>query len=233
MDQSKASKVWKNPCLKTLRDQLYDDRDTTGDVTFIVQSERIKAHRCILAALSLKYKTQFYGSMPEVRIEVKNVSSAVFKEFLQFFYKEEVTLTLNNIEGVFYLAQYSLVDGLMAECLKFFINKNRIDMMCMCYRMINSHQIWGLKTLCEEKISQNILKVFATKDFVECDRDVLTSILKLDSLNCNETELFGACIAWTKAACKRKGVDDSKVNNLRNELGGAIFEIRFCTMSIN
>lgn len=68
---------------------------------------------------------------------------------------------------------------------------------------------------------------------MECDRDVLTSILKLDSLNCNETELFGACIAWAKAACKRKGVDDSKVDNLRNELGGAIFEIRFCTMSIN
>lgn len=78
-----TSFVQKNPCVKPMGAKLYEQRNETGDIKFIVGLEEILAHRCVLAALSPRYKAQFYGSMPEKDIiNVKDVSPAAFKEFL-------------------------------------------------------------------------------------------------------------------------------------------------------
>lgn len=46
-------------------ERLYLEKDETGDVTFVVESECIRAHRCVLAAVSPKYTVQFFGSNPD------------------------------------------------------------------------------------------------------------------------------------------------------------------------
>lgn len=70
-----------------------------------------KSKNVILAALSPKYKVQFYGSNPDKgEICIGNVSAAAFKEFLQFFYEKSVHLTVENIELMLVLAKQSLVD---------------------------------------------------------------------------------------------------------------------------
>lgn len=99
-------------------EQLYSDRDQIGDAVFIVESQEIRAHRSILAALSPKYKAQFYGSNPDQgEIQIPDVSAAAFQEFLQFFYKESVNLTMGNIASVLDLAQQSLVEGSIEICV--------------------------------------------------------------------------------------------------------------------
>lgn len=58
---------------------------------------------------------------------MENVSDAAFKEFFQFFYRNEVELTAENIADVLNLLKQSLVDGLVTESSKFIINNNAIN----------------------------------------------------------------------------------------------------------
>lgn len=226
--------VRKNPIVKqTTLKELYRDRDETGDVSFIVDSETIRAHRCVLAALSPKYKAQFYGPRPDVgEVEVKDVTAAAFNEFLQFFYLDEVDLTVENIESVLKLVQQSLVDEFMKECIAFLSESVSVDNMCSVYRLAIFYGIKELNSICESLISSNAMEMFATRDFLNCDADVLIRILKIDSLQCSETQVFEACIEWAKNVCEQKNIDD-KIENIRAELDITLREIRFGSMTID
>lgn len=107
--------------IKQMLEKLYTDRNEIGDITFVVESERIRAHRNVLAALSLKYKAQFYGPNPD-KDEIFIPTISAFKEFLQFFYKDRVDLTMDNIETVLDLAQQSLNEEFVDICIDFLQN---------------------------------------------------------------------------------------------------------------
>lgn len=87
-------------------EKLYSNRNQTGDVTFLVESQRIRAHRNVLAARSPEYNAQFKGPIRNLsEIHVPNVSAAAFNIFLQFFYKKTIELTMDNIGMVLVLAE--------------------------------------------------------------------------------------------------------------------------------
>lgn len=214
--------------------KLFDDRSKTGDVNFIVESEVIPAHRCILAALSPKYKAQFYGALAEKDvIKVADISPAAFKEFLQFFYMDEVMLTLENIEDVLNLAKQSLVDNLVTECTNFLVEVIGMDRLLWCYQLALHYDCKVLKEFCVKQIGVNIRSVFQSKEFLDCERDMLCHILAIDSLNCSETGVFDACIAWAKVRCEHEQMDANDTANLRAALGDALLKIRFCSMKVD
>ncbi|XP_031633846.1 uncharacterized protein LOC116347411 isoform X1 [Contarinia nasturtii] len=222
-----------NPIVAQLSKKLYLDRNETGDIIFIVHSKKIYAHRCVLAALSPKYETQFYGSLPDKDvITVDGVSSAAFEEFLQFFYLDELTMSIENIGDVLYLAQQSLVDDLVKECQKFLLDIIAVGNVCRFYKLAIFHNLEIVREFCEQTISLNAKKVFVTDDFMTCDRNTLISILKLHSLDCEEMKIFDACISWAKACCKAQNNDDGNIDNLRAELGDALYQIRFSFIKI-
>lgn len=140
-------------------------------------------------------------------------------------------MTATNIEGVLNLAKQSLVEDFVDECVVFLTRE--VENACLVYRLSLVHNIKELETLSLCYISENAMKVFKTDDFlVNCNRDMILQILKLDALNCKECDVFDACISWAKAACNRKLVDPEKVENLRVELGDVINEIRFRSMTL-
>lgn len=230
---SKLSIVRKNPCLKSERDKnLYEQRHETGDIKFIIDAHEIQAHRCLLAALSPRYKTQFYGAMAEKDvINVNGVSAAAFDEFLQFFYMDEVNLTIENIEHVLDLAKQSLVDELVTECIDFLLEAIGLDKLLWGYRLAVRYEIRSLKFFCLKHIKANIKAVFKTADFLSSDHDMLCHILSLKLLKCNENDLFNGCISWAVAKCENDGFDGTNMANLRAALGDVLFKIRFRSMT--
>lgn len=234
--RSKPSTVRKNPCIKSTLGKLYENRGKTGDIKFIVDGEVIPAHGCVLAALSPKYETQFYGGrLEKYTINVEDVSSGAFNEFLQFFYMDEVTLTLANIEDVVNLAKQSLVDELVAECINYLIDLVGSDKVVWCYRLVLDYDIKSLEAFCTKYISANIKTVFQSADFLSCKHDVLCRVLDLPRLDCNESEAFDACISWAQAKYEQEGVDATGPiydMDLRMALGEAISKIHFNSMQL-
>lgn len=235
--RSKPITVRKNPCLKSTLDKLYENREKTGNIKFIVDGEVIPAHRCILAALSPMFETQFYGGRSVLKdaMNIEDVSSDAFNEFLQFFYMDEVTLTLENIEDILNLAKQSLVDELVAECVNYLIDLVGSDKVVWCYRLALDYDIKSLDELCTKHISANIKTVFQSADFLSCKHDMLCQILDIPQLNCNESEKFDACISWAQAKCEQEGIDAAGLIydvDLRMALGEATSRIHFNSMQL-
>lgn len=74
--------------------------------------------------------------------------------------------------------------------------------------------------------------IFKSKEFLDWDRNTLLRVLSLDTLDCNETEVFDACIKWVREECKRMKIDETCEENLRIALGDAFFNIRFGLMTL-
>lgn len=231
-ETSQSSIVRKNPCTKSERDRnLYEQRHETGDIKFIVEEQEIHAHRCILAALSPRYKAQFYGAMAEKDvIRVNDVPAAAFDEFLQFFYMDEVKLTLENIEDVLDLASQSLVDELVAECANFLQDSIGLDKLLWCYRLASRYDVESLKIFCLMHMKANIQAVLKTPEFLSCDRDMLYHILSLKFKKCSQIDIFNGCIAWAQTQCEIHGWDATNTAK-RLALGDALFKIRFHSMT--
>ena len=72
---------------------LLDD-PTRVDVTFVVNNERIPAHRIILAARSTYFRTMFSSGMKEAQegndIIVQDTSPAAFRAMLLYLYTDEL-----------------------------------------------------------------------------------------------------------------------------------------------
>lgn len=228
---SKPSAVLKNLCLKSTMEKLFEKRSQTGDIKFVIDGEVIHAHRCVLAILSPRYEAQFYGAMAESNsIIVQDVSPSAFKEFLQFFYKDDVKLTLDNIEDVLSLAKQSLVDELIAECMNYLIDSVGLDKIVWCYSLALRYDIKPLEEFCVKHIYANIKIVLQSMDFLSCNHDVLCHVLTVPRLNYSESEVFNACISWARARCEQQGICATDTANLREVLGVAILKIRFDSM---
>ncbi|CAM0871653.1 unnamed protein product [Alopecurus aequalis] len=65
-----------------------------ADVTFLVDGERFRAHRCILAAWSPVFRAGLWGSTrdgdPRNTIDIQDMSPEVFKVMLRFIYTERL-----------------------------------------------------------------------------------------------------------------------------------------------
>lgn len=212
---------------------LYLEREQTGDAIFLVEGQRIRAHRSILGAISPKYKAQFYGEYrDEGEIRVPNVLVAEFNVFLQFFYKETVDLTMDNIEAVLVLAQQSLVDKFVESCSEFLMKAIQTDKLHMVCGLADFYDIKSLRLACEKRIIAKTCDVFGSDEFELWDRGMLLFILKLDTLNCDEIYLFYACRKWAQAECERTNLDPKKPENLRAALGDVVYQIRFSSFTV-
>lgn len=107
-----------------------------ADVWFKIGEERIPGHKFLLSAASPWFRTMLNGSLPVIGdIPMNYVNLEVFKEFLQFFYIDNVRLTMDNIEGAIDLAAQSLNESYFQKCEKFLINNLTFDNMLLGYQL--------------------------------------------------------------------------------------------------
>lgn len=214
-----------NPLIKDVSNRLYSNKDKTGDVTFASGRETVVAHKSVLATLSPKYEAQFYG-IGSSNCDVVEITEpvAAFHEFLQFFYLAEVVLTSENIEHVLSLAKDALVDEIINECFRFLSETVSVDSLCQTYHLALTYGSDGLVEFCERQIGRHSGEILASEGFLSSNRDIVLSILQMDSLNCKETVVFNACIEWANHP-------DQPTAQLRDVLGSLLYQIRFGTMS--
>uniref|UniRef100_A0A6V7HZT4 BTB domain-containing protein n=1 Tax=Bracon brevicornis TaxID=1563983 RepID=A0A6V7HZT4_9HYME len=90
-----------------------------ADVTFIVDKQRIRAHKPILIARNLVFKAMFENeSMLESQtgeVEIKDLSSAVLKEMLLYMYTDEIEDRSVAMELLAAAQKYQM-EGLKAKC---------------------------------------------------------------------------------------------------------------------
>lgn len=226
-----------NPLAQNIGKALFKSRNQTGDITFKVDGKEIKAHKCVLAALSPKYMAQLYGDFDDAKndsLEINDVSAAAFEEFLQFFYLNKIKLSHDNIADVLTLT--ADVEEFFNECINFLYASLNVKTVVQTYHLAVKHNREKLMDSCERKISLYTNEVFLSVGFLNCTASDLFNILQSDSMNVKETTVFEACIRWAKCNCEES--DPNDVGNLRRILttgnlpGELLYQIRFGAMTI-
>lgn len=110
-------------------DRLYLNAET-ADVYFVIggqqPSERVPAHKCILAASSPVFRAMFYEPLKEEDdIKIVNTSAEAFKEFLRVLYFVGGEINVKNVHEVLRLGIMYDVDACVKKCDTFLLDKLR------------------------------------------------------------------------------------------------------------
>lgn len=251
-----ADKTYKNQALPAKLKKLYLDA-ATADAYFLfedtMKSEKVPVHKNLLAIGSDSLYAMFYrglkaagdddGNADEAKavtvngdenadsdiVKIDDVSIDAFKEFLQFFYCDQIKVTMENVYEVVYLGKKYLVDECVSICERFLKEKLADDNVCMIYELAIRFDLFELQHVCEAHIAKHSNAVFQTEYFIECKKVLLGRILRLNTLTCTENVVFSACMEWVKAASKQEVVTKSLITE---HLGDLFKEIRFGLMTM-
>lgn len=230
-----SKRKFSNRALSVAIQKLYLD-DSTANVHFVIESpggktERIPSHKLLLITYSEVFNAMFNGSWTE-NDDVKIVDSSpdAFREFLQFFYFVELQLSTEHVDEVLRLGQKYLVAECVSAATQHLTDNVTDENVCHVYGISILAEQKRLQKLCEVIIGLNASAVFKTSGFLECDRQIVSHILQLESLSCSEYKIFNACMQWIRKASKRKTLDKETVDAF---LGDSFYDIRFGAMTID
>lgn len=210
----------------------------SADVFFVFSLEngeqrRVPAHKIVLATRSPVFRRMFYGALPEgTYIKIVNTTEAEFIEFLQFFYLENVTLTLENVAQVTNLVNQYEITKCFDICEQFIIKHLTLENACTGLDIAVLFDRNKLKELCAKTIRSNALILLASQDFVQLSKNVLKVVL--ESIVPNKdlaTATFFMCVEWAKQKCEDADMDPSNLKNCKQQLRDIFHLIPFEKMT--
>ncbi|XP_047033536.1 BTB/POZ domain-containing protein 6-B isoform X2 [Helicoverpa zea] len=208
-----------------------------SDVTFIVggpgHSQIIPAHKYVLATASSVFYAMFYGGLAECKqeIEVPDVEPSAFLTLLKYIYCDEIQLEADTVLSTLYVAKKYIVPHLAKACVNYLETSLTAKNACLLLSQSRLFEEPELMQRCWEVIDAQAEMALTSEGFVDIDVSTLESVLARETLNCKEINLFEAALAWAHAECVRREIDPTPTNK-RVMLGGAIYLIRFPTMSL-
>lgn len=211
--------------LNTVLDGFYLN-DEAADVYFIVgfpgeQYERIPAHKFLLIAMNQiiqKRFTESWKDKPEIRIT--DASPDAFKDFLQFFYLNQVILTTQNIIEIVHLANTFKSVECLNLCNDFLSTLSLSELQ----KLVKKRNL-----LCEKRIRGNTVEFINSPDLLASTPAVIRLMLSMDSMTCTEMELFEGVMRWIRSRTNLESLDKDQV---QAEIGNLFYKFRFGTMSI-
>lgn len=158
-----------------------------ADVNFVFDADtdhpqKLPAHKIILSLDSPVYDRMFFGSMQEKGdVLIVDATIAAFKEFLQFFYCNEVSLSSINVIYVTNLCKKSEMNEFLKPCETALQDSLAMNDMCWGYSIAQLLEQENLSRFCEEKIKTYAAKIITSESFLECDIKILSKILAMVS----------------------------------------------------
>ncbi|XP_026734863.1 BTB/POZ domain-containing protein 6-like isoform X1 [Trichoplusia ni] len=208
-----------------------------SDITFIVggpgHTQVIPAHKYVLATASSVFYAMFYGGLAECKleIEVPDVEPSAFLTLLKYIYCDEIQLEADTVLSTLYVAKKYIVPHLAKACVNYLETSLTAKNACLLLSQSRLFEEPELMQRCWEVIDAQAEMALTSDGFVDIDVSTLESVLARETLNCKEINLFEAALAWAHAECLRREIDPTPTNK-RAMLGGAIYLIRFPTMSL-
>lgn len=218
---------------KYLEDQYLNEK--TADIYFVTEnSERIPAHKAILAANSLMLEEHFNKNIGVKTIEIPSASPSAFKEFLFTFYSKypEKKFTVENAFTLLKLAK--TFD--MAFCIhtyeQFLMKNLTSETLCSGFNIAKHFGLADLELHCQKQINLKKGEVFSSKGFLYSDLNIIQEILTFITVSRrNEIEIvWNACMKWAEVQCVKSSIDPSDLKNRRQILGECFDTVCYIAM---
>ncbi|XP_037024435.1 BTB/POZ domain-containing protein 6-A-like [Bradysia coprophila] len=208
----------------------------TADVFFICgkneMNERIPAHKILLAGSTNVFEKMFYGTLCEGdEVVIADATPNGFRQFLHYFYVNDMQFSLEFIDELMYLAKKYLLDSYFAECCEFLMQQTEPKGILIAYEQSIRFELAELKKKMETLIAANGT-VLCSEYFTDINRDFLKQIIQIPVVRIEQSKsVFDGCIQWAQANCKRANIDGSVMQNVRDQLGDCFQQIEFSSMT--
>lgn len=225
------------PSLTERNKRMYNN-SLMSDINFIVRdsdTERkvsIPAHKYVLSIGSPVFYKMFYGDLSErsESVELVDADSDSLLELFRFLYSDETHLTADCVLRVMYLAEKYMVPGLLDECADFLKNEidadNALDILKQCEFFRDTEQ---LQERCWSIVDLQTRQCLRSKSFLSTSQAILEALVKRETLDIEETDLFRAVLSWGEAQCKVHSLEP-KAKNIIKFVGGSLSHIRFSSI---
>ena len=207
-----------------------------SDVGFSCEGSDKKffAHKYVLATSSAVFYAMFYGELAEKNsvVHLSDTDEESLQEFLRFLYTDECNLTTDNAVFVLYLAKKYIVPYLAQKCVEFLEANLAVENVFTVLQQALQFNEKKLEKKCLELTDLKTSEAVACDAFTDINEATLAHILKRDSLNVKEVDLFKAVLKWSEAECSRKGIE-ANAKNKRATMGNTIYQILFSSMTLH
>nr|NP_001108397.1 BTB/POZ domain-containing protein 6-A [Danio rerio]AAI55623.1 Zgc:172197 protein [Danio rerio] len=219
------------------RNALMFNNEQMADVHFIVgppgESQRVPAHKYVLAVGSSVFCAMFYGDLAEgdSDIHIPDVEPAAFLILLKYMYSDEIELAPDTVLATLYAAKKYLVSALARACVGFLETSLEARNACVLLSQSRLFEEPELTQRCWEVIDAQAELALRSEGFSEIDLPTLESILHRETLNVKESVVFQAVLGWADAECRRQGLSPTSQNQ-RSVLGKALHLVRLPSMTL-
>uniref|UniRef100_A0A8C6SJI0 BTB (POZ) domain containing 6b n=1 Tax=Neogobius melanostomus TaxID=47308 RepID=A0A8C6SJI0_9GOBI len=231
-----ASWQCSHPTLRE-RNALMFNNELMADVHFIVgppgESQKVPAHKYVLAVGSSVFCAMFYGDLAEEEseIHIPDVEPAAFLILLKYLYSDEIDLEADTVLATLYAAKKYIVPALAKACVTFLETSLEAKNACVLLSQSRLFEEPELTQRCWEVIDAQAELSLCSEGFCEIDLQTLEIILRRETLNAKEVVIFDAVMNWASAECKRQGLGPT-IRNRREVLGKTLFLVRIPTMTL-
>eukprot|EP01006_Ploeotia_vitrea_P037084 TRINITY_DN66089_c4_g1_i1.p1 TRINITY_DN66089_c4_g1~~TRINITY_DN66089_c4_g1_i1.p1 ORF type:complete len:592 (-),score=324.52 TRINITY_DN66089_c4_g1_i1:221-1996(-) len=193
-------------------------QEELSDVTFVVEGERVFAHRLVLATRSEVFRAMLYPAeqLPLV-IEVQDTKLDAFKLLLTYLYTDRADLTgPAALFGALHVSRKYCIEGLRAIATHFMTGGLKVDNCCVLLETVPDMAPQALSFICD-----NADDVIRHPSFLSISKRWLMRLLKDDRLGASEADLFIALVLWGKAQLGADGDAQDEADGKQDEHGGA------------
>ena len=210
------------------------NNDLLSDVSLVVRSSSddsdvkkskmsIPAHKIVLSICSPVFFAMFNGelSVKSDSIDLPDCEYEGVLEMLRYMYSGQVELNESNVVQVLYAAKKYILPSLAEECIDFLIRNLDVGNVFCLLSCAEQYDEKYLAARCWELVDGETEEVLKTEGFATIERSLLEVIVKRDSLEKIEVELFKAVDLWATKKCEIQGpaVDGQmKRKSLENKL---------------
>ncbi|KAA0718123.1 BTB/POZ domain-containing protein 6-A [Triplophysa tibetana] len=219
------------------KNALMFNNEHMADVHFIVgppgESERVPAHKYVLAVGSSVFCAMFYGDLAEgdSDIHIPDVEPAAFLILLKYMYSDEIELSADTVLATLYVAKKYLVSALARACVSFLETSLEARNACVLLSQSRLFEEPDLTQRCWEVIDAQAELALRSEGLSEIDLPTLEIILQRETLNVKEAVIFQAVLGWADAECRRQSLSPT-LQNQRSVLGKALHLVRLPSMTL-
>ncbi|XP_040920119.1 BTB/POZ domain-containing protein 6-B-like [Toxotes jaculatrix] len=219
------------------RNALMFNNEQMADVHFIVgppgETQRVPAHKYVLAVGSSVFGAMFYGDLAEGRseIHIPDVEPAAFLILLKYMYSDEIELEADTVLATLYAAKKYIVPALAKACVTFLETSLEAKNACVLLSQSQLFEEPELTQRCWEVIDAQAELALRSEGFCEIDLPTLEIILQRETLKIREVMVFQAVLSWAAAECRRQGLAVTP-RNQRAVLGKALYLVRIPSMTL-
>ena len=154
------------------------------------------------------FEVMFYGELAENKdsIELPDCEYKSLLELFHFIYNDEVNLSSSNVMGVLYLAKKYMVPSLVDKCEQFLGENLDATNVFNILPFAEKYEARNLMAICWKLLDKESEDAFKSDAFSTIERSLLEVVVKRDTLNIKEINLFFAIDKWARKACERQGL---------------------------